>query len=550
MQTVDVKKYGALGDGITDDTLSIRKATAALTSGSTLYFPVGTYLIQTEGTVVYVKEISTISVHFELGAELLLDNLNEKGVGTGHAFFFQGPAEDLSLSGLQIRWKTRPARRSMGDGIRIDGPAHQEGPSDQRTYKNVTITHCRVENAPQTGMVLMGCSDIKISDIELMGTWADGVHLNACRRYAVRHVSGNRVGDDNVALVTYYHPDTKRSALGGRSEGPYAQASLSEWSNFQGIIAHVRSSQKTGANGMRIAGARNVAVTDVHVRQRKAAIIVDAGKKGNTFGWSYLASREIAISGVEADQCHVGVHIMTFNVTPANGLFWNFDVTLSNVITHDCAHDNLLVEKCSGVQLSGIHSSQGRVRLINLNNLTVNQLRQRHGNVIVHGLSALGRQQSSFNQASNLTLDSITVYHGSLQVENAEQVRGGHWAVYQSERETSISLVNLQEVRVDELTVVMTPRYGIRVIKCQGVTVKRADVTSEAKKCIPIEVGGGNAFIRTEDVTFEQVIYKNGEGKPKVLFQQGPYAPQRVSIQMEYQGDQRSRVRQQHFQLP
>lgn len=37
--------FGAKGDGVTDDTSSIRAALAALTSGGTLYFPAGTYLV-------------------------------------------------------------------------------------------------------------------------------------------------------------------------------------------------------------------------------------------------------------------------------------------------------------------------------------------------------------------------------------------------------------------------------------------------------------------------------------------------------------------------
>lgn len=46
VNTYDVKKYGAVGDGVTDDTAAIQAAAAAVpASGGTLYFPAGTYIV-------------------------------------------------------------------------------------------------------------------------------------------------------------------------------------------------------------------------------------------------------------------------------------------------------------------------------------------------------------------------------------------------------------------------------------------------------------------------------------------------------------------------
>jgi polygalacturonase len=48
---VNVKDYGATGDGTTDDTTSIQAAINAVTSGGVVYFPSGTYRIaRTTGT--------------------------------------------------------------------------------------------------------------------------------------------------------------------------------------------------------------------------------------------------------------------------------------------------------------------------------------------------------------------------------------------------------------------------------------------------------------------------------------------------------------------
>ena len=85
-----------------------------------------------------------------------MDNLDQQGLGSGHAFYFRGYADGLVLEGIRIRWKTMPTRRSKGDGIRLDGPFSPAGPSDQRTIRNVVIRRCHIAQAPQAGIVLMG----------------------------------------------------------------------------------------------------------------------------------------------------------------------------------------------------------------------------------------------------------------------------------------------------------------------------------------------------------------------------------------------------------
>lgn len=548
MQRIDVRDFGAAGDGVADDFAAIRRAVSALEAGAELYFPAGTYRAATRGTVVHVIGLSDLAVRFAPDARLLMDNLDAQGRGSGHAFSFRGPARGLILEGLRIEWKTKPNKRSHGDGIRIDGPAGFQGPSAQRTLKDISITNCHIKKAPQTGMVLMGCSNIVIDDIELADTHADGIHLNACQHYRVSNVTGLRLGDDNVALVTYYRPATDNFCLSGRKGGPYTQPALGEWSNYHGVVKNVRTSEKTRANGLRIAGALDVKVEQIQATKKKAAIIVDAGRKGNTFGWEYQASRQITVRGVDARECHVGVHIMTFNVLPVDALFWDFEVLLDNIILEGCSHDNLLVEKCSGITLGGVRSSHGRIRLINLNNLTVDALHQQQGAVGIHGLSALTSGASPSD--SHLQLRRVVVIQGSIQLENASAVEAQELIVYSDADNSGITLVNIRQATIGSLVSVMARQVGVRIVNCQQLTVGNARIDGTGRKFVPLEVGGGTATSVTQDIDFKQIIYHNPKGTSRPRFQQGPHAPRQVSIRLEHRRQLHQTTAPLHYQLP
>ncbi|MEQ9443839.1 MAG: glycosyl hydrolase family 28-related protein [Cyclobacteriaceae bacterium] len=531
--TINVKKFGAAGDGAQDDTSAIRQATRALQHQSTLYFPSGTYRIQTPGNAVEVERLSGISVIFEPDAILLMDNLDANQLGTGHAFYFKGPASNLILEGVSIKWKTRSSARSKGDGIRIDGPYSSAGPSEDQTFKNIEIKNCDIENSPQTGMVLMGCSDIHIENIDLLATHADGIHLNACRHYTIDSINGQDLGDDNVALVTYYNASSGNRSLQKNQHGPYTQPSLGEWSNYQGAISNLESASDIGANGIRIAGAFQVIINNVKAQGRKAGIIVDAGKQGGSFGWEYQASRKISIANIMATQCHVGIHIMSYNIRLSDDIFWNFDVSISNVIIKDCIHDNILIEKCGGVSLSNVTSEGQRVRMIQLSKLTVANLQNRGGSVIVHGVGK-PKDNGGTPQEDKLALDGILVYGGNLQIENISHAMCGYLHAYDSPNNAGVVLANIRNMQIDSVLSKNAKRMGIQIINCQQLSIASVFIESASSRYTSIEIGGGSATSKSEDISVISGVYKNDGGKPDIILQSGEFAPQNISIHLAY----------------
>lgn len=543
MQTLNIKDFGAVGNAKADDTQSIKEAVKALSNNYTLYFPVGTYLVNLPGTLVEIEKLSDIKIIFESGAVLLMDNLDDLSQGTGHAFYFKGPAENLLLEGLNVKWKTKPKIRSKGDGVMIDGPCSKYGPSEERTFKNITIRNCRFENTPQTGMILMGCSDINIEYIDLYNTWADGVHLNACRHFSIENISGRNVGDDNVALVTYYNPsETYFSLSRQKDNGPYSQPSLGEWSNYDGTISNIDSVGYSGANGMRIAGAYKVSVTNLKAEGRKAGIIIDAGKKAGTFGWEYQASKEININNVLATQCHVGVHVMSFNVTFQDLIFWEFQVSLNNITVKNCEHDNILIEKCAGVSCSNIESYGNRTRMINLNDLKVYNLRSYQSSIIIHGISKIAEKLSLEElPSSNIILDGIHAHEGNIQIENAKEVNSGYLYSYKSPNESGFVFNNLKEVEIDAVVSRFAQAKGISILNCQQISITSAFIEAAKSKFISLEIGGGRKNSISENISIITSTYKNESNSDDIEIQAGQFAPKNVSIHLSYNTNKKSK---------
>ena len=121
--TFSVRDFGARGDGNADDQPAITRAAEKLraTGKGMLYFPHGVYRCARQAgrqDGVFLSGVSDVSIVFEPGAVLLMDNLNPKdGRGDyGHGIRLVGPCSNIWLQNVVVKWKQKPSRRSMGDG--------------------------------------------------------------------------------------------------------------------------------------------------------------------------------------------------------------------------------------------------------------------------------------------------------------------------------------------------------------------------------------------------------------------------------------------------
>lgn len=105
---VSVKDFGAVGDGVTDDTAALRACAAALTSDTTVVFPAGEYLISYTGGLsdVYgedifpIKDVSNIRIVGDKATIKVVDhNIAANG---GLRIFVLDGAQNVEITGFKF----------------------------------------------------------------------------------------------------------------------------------------------------------------------------------------------------------------------------------------------------------------------------------------------------------------------------------------------------------------------------------------------------------------------------------------------------------------
>lgn len=141
---LNVKDYGAVADGVTDDTAAINAATADLRDGDTLYIPAGNYLVRAHGefSVILINEVKDARIVLDEETVIQLDTVPDDTLPqqNRHFVFHLRFCENITFTGGNI----------YGDRLRYEGTAHCEQGygirlSDCRnvTVNNVEIAHLR-----------------------------------------------------------------------------------------------------------------------------------------------------------------------------------------------------------------------------------------------------------------------------------------------------------------------------------------------------------------------------------------------------------------------
>ena len=211
---VNVRDFGAAGDGVTLDTSALQKA---LDTGKIVNFPAGTYLTGT----IYLR--SGGGIHLEKGATIL--GTNDKTQYNADAFAPQNWwSEKEKASGAHLIIGLEVKNISItGEGT-IDGNArsifncvvtgkdrHYYDRPDWRPSqmiwicdsRNIKIEGITLKDAPYWNCFLYGCEDVDISRVTIRADRAvrntDGLDIDSCKNVKI---SGCDIftGDDSIAI--------------------------------------------------------------------------------------------------------------------------------------------------------------------------------------------------------------------------------------------------------------------------------------------------------------------------------------------------------------
>ncbi|WP_294391692.1 glycoside hydrolase family 28 protein [uncultured Sphingomonas sp.] len=212
---VDVRRFGAKGDGRTIDSPAINRAIEEIAArgGGTLYFPAGTYASYT------IRLKSRVTLHLANGATILAakptetagyDHFEEqdpRAVGYqdfGHSHWRNSliwgeGLHDVAITGEGLIWGKGLGRGDGKDNWLKDpsGPGTANKAIALKNCRNVLIRDIRILEGGWFAMLATGVDNLSIDNV-LCDTNRDGFDIDCCRNVRVTNCTVNAPYDDAI----------------------------------------------------------------------------------------------------------------------------------------------------------------------------------------------------------------------------------------------------------------------------------------------------------------------------------------------------------------
>jgi polygalacturonase len=214
---VNVRHFGAKGDGTTIDTPAINKAIdfAAARGGGTIYFPPGTYACYT------IRLKSRIALYLDHGAIILAAPAPDNGIGGYDLAEPQDPAieafqdyghnhwrnsliwgdglSDIAVIGSGLIWGKGLGRGDGKDNYLKDpnGPGTANKAIALKNCHNVLLRDFKILEGGWFGLLLTGVDNLTIDNL-LIDTNRDGMDIDCCRNVRVSNCTVNSPWDDGI----------------------------------------------------------------------------------------------------------------------------------------------------------------------------------------------------------------------------------------------------------------------------------------------------------------------------------------------------------------
>lgn len=182
---VSVKDFGAVGDGVTDDTAAINSAISSLTAGATVYFPAGTY---------------SCSANIEVNVS------NITLLGEGRASKLEFPADGskvyitvdyVTVDGLWLDGTSAASSVSEAYGI------HAEGTNSDRILQ-IHIRNCIVTNWARAGVFLQYTERSSVVNCYIEDAYYIGIGLSSSKYFQVHNNFIKDIDADGVIGTNAY----------------------------------------------------------------------------------------------------------------------------------------------------------------------------------------------------------------------------------------------------------------------------------------------------------------------------------------------------------
>ncbi len=368
--SLNVKDFGAVGNGVVDDTEALRSALAEAlkTPEAVLFFPPGYYRITTkDAAALEVRNAENFAIRFASGAMLVMDN----GFGTEktpcHAIAVFGPAHNLLFEGVNIRWAQAPEKPGFADALLFDGG----GPD--RQISKVRLFNCRLVDVPACAVEFTEVSDIQIRRLQLGNVRKHGVCFHGCASADILGVEGVGIQGDAMAFLP--------AAPG--SDG--ADADVPESGNCRVLLRQLDLRNCFG-NGVRFGGVSEGLLEMSGFQVRGAAVLVESGLSDESV--QCPPPGKITLSDLEMTDCGSGVVLTSHNASDPK--LRDFSrVKVDQVRLNNSGNDNFLAESVDGVVLNGVKSLRSRIRLIDIGAFQAKDWSLREGSLFLDGASAL-----------------------------------------------------------------------------------------------------------------------------------------------------------------
>ena len=216
---LDVKVFGATGDGNTIDTPCINRAieAAAAVGGGTVHFPAGSYLCYS------IRLKSNVALYLDQNAVIIAADPTGSGPGNydlaepntawdayqdyGHNHWHNSllcgeGLENISILGRGVIWG-----RGLTSGDDPSPVAEHVAGADKavglKNCRNVTLRDFSILKGGHFGILATGVDNLTIDNLKI-DTDRDGIDIDCCRNVRVSNCSVNSPWDDAICPKSSY----------------------------------------------------------------------------------------------------------------------------------------------------------------------------------------------------------------------------------------------------------------------------------------------------------------------------------------------------------